>query len=87
MNPFEMVVLIVAICVIGGVLRAKYSRGGEREGADTGYSDLRTDQLREEVRLLKERVATLERIATDGSSTLDREIEALRQKKAERLDR
>jgi hypothetical protein len=43
-------------------------------------NDAENDRLREELRALKERVAVLERIATenDRGLTLDREIEALR---------
>ncbi|ABQ69294.1 hypothetical protein GG804_17270 [Sphingomonas histidinilytica] len=81
MNPFEMVVLIVAITAIASVMRAKYGvvrrgKGEEFVRPDTGEND----RLREELRALKERVAVLERIATenDRGLSLDREIEALR---------
>lgn len=43
-----------------------------------GVDDAENQQLREEVRALKDRIAVLERIATDSSTHLDREIEALR---------
>ena len=78
---FTMVVLIVLISAIASVYRAKYGviRRGKGEDfirPDTGESD----RLREELRTLKERVAVLERIATenDRGLSLDREIEALR---------
>lgn len=81
MNPFEMVVLIVAITAIASIYRAKYGvvrrgKGEEIVRPDNGEND----RLREELRALKERVAVLERIATDNDRgmTLDREIEALR---------
>jgi len=81
MNPFEMVVLIVAITAIASVVRAKYGvvrrgRGDDFVRPDNGENE----RLREELRALKERVAVLERIATDNDRglTLDREIEALR---------
>jgi len=81
MNPFEMVVLIVAITAIASVVRAKYGvvrrgRGEDFVRPDNGENE----RLREELRALKERVAVLERIATDNDRglTLDREIEALR---------
>lgn len=81
MNPFEMVVLIVAITAIASIYRAKYGvvrrgKGEEYVRPDNGEND----RLREELRALKERVAVLERIATenDRGMTLDREIEALR---------
>jgi len=81
MNTFEMVVLIVAITAIASVVRAKYGvvrrgRGEDFVRPDNGENE----RLREELRALKERVAVLERIATDNDRglTLDREIEALR---------
>lgn len=77
MNPFEMVVLIVAIVMIAGVLRARYKSVEQGSAAQPDPDAIR---LREEVRQLKERVATLERIATDSSSSLHREIEALRER-------
>lgn len=88
MGPFEMVVAIVAIGALSSVLRAKYGHKNRGRGeAETGLSGRDAELLRAELRTLKERVATLERIATDGSSNLDREIEALRSKETERLDR
>jgi hypothetical protein len=83
MNPFEMVVAIVAIVSIAGVLRARYGhtrdfRGRDRHGELAARPDPEALALKEEIRQLKARVATLERIATDTSNSLDREIEALR---------
>jgi hypothetical protein len=84
MNPFEMVVLIVAITAIASIFRAKYGvphRRKNRDGRDAYVvNDAENDRLREEVRALKDRVAVLERIATenDRGLQLDREIEALR---------
>jgi hypothetical protein len=83
-DPFLMVVMIVLIVTIGRVLQTKF--GGRRHGppgsviADDGESR----RLREEVRGLKDRVATLERLITDerGSRELEREIEALRSRDA-----
>jgi len=81
MNPFEMVVLIVAITAVAGILRAKYGVVRNRHGDEMPIRDPDADRLREEVRTLKERVAVLERIATDANSRgsqLEREIDALR---------
>jgi uncharacterized protein YlxW (UPF0749 family) len=80
MNPFEMVVLIVAITAVASVLRAKYGviRRGKGEEFRNPNADAENQRLREELRAIKERVATLERIATDDSTALDREIERLR---------
>jgi len=82
MNPFEMVVLIVAIVMIARVFKAR-SRTGDpammtRQRADAEE----TRQLRAEVNVLKERVAVLERIATDKGSLLEQEIEQLRDRSA-----
>ena len=86
MNPFEMVVLIVAIMAVAGVMRARY--GAPRTGRfmrrhrawqdENQAEDPEKEMLRDEVKELKERVAVLERIATDSSSSLEREIEQLR---------
>ncbi|WP_156678421.1 hypothetical protein [Sphingomonas profundi] len=81
MNPFEMVVLIVAISAVASIFRAKYGIRRHRGRDQTmPMADPDTDRMREELRALKERVAVLERIATDGegSASLERQIEALR---------
>jgi hypothetical protein len=78
---FTMIVLIVAISAITRIYLAKHGvvrrgRGEDLVRPDNGENE----RLREELRSLKERVAVLERIATenDRGITLDREIEALR---------
>ena len=85
MNPFEMTVLIVAIVAVASVFKAKYGvvrtgRGEQYVGhlRDDPAAKAEAEAVRKEIRALKERVATLERIATDSASTLDREIEQLR---------
>lgn len=78
MNPFEMVVLIVAITAIASIFRAKYRVGKDARGNDVALNDPNSDRLRDEVKQLKERIAVLERLATDNTSSLDREIEKLR---------
>ncbi len=83
MNPFEMVLGIVLITAVASVLRARYGivRGhkGERFVGRPDQSNPEAERLREEVKQLKERVAVLERLATDGTNALDREFEKLRQ--------
>jgi hypothetical protein len=93
-----MVVLIVAIVMVARVIRTRGGgfnglggfgsydprnrfRGAARE--DQG-EDAENRRLREEVRALKDRIAVLERIATDSSTHLDREIEALRDRPTSR---
>lgn len=82
MNPFEMVLGIVIVVTIGRVLSARFGyRHRRRGGADAAVADdAETRRLRDEVRTLKERIAVLERLATDeaGPRALEREIEALR---------
>jgi hypothetical protein len=83
MNPFEMVIGIVLIVTVGSIIRAKLGVGrhrGERFAGRHGSQDnAEADRLRDEVRQLKERVAVLERLATDSSTALDREFEKLKQ--------
>jgi uncharacterized protein YlxW (UPF0749 family) len=76
MNPFEMVVLIVAIVMIAGVFKARHSHRLHRE-ADPAER-LENDRLREEVAELKERIKVLERITVDKENSLARQIEELR---------
>ncbi|MEJ7932778.1 hypothetical protein WG907_00720 [Sphingobium sp. AN558] len=80
MNPFEMVVAIVAITAIASVVRAKYGVVRRHKGEDilARAPDPEAERLRAEVKALKDRVAVLERLATDGSTALEREFEKLR---------
>lgn len=89
MNPFEMVVMIVAIGAVANIVRAKNGLPmgkfwGGRRGREQNFAattdDSETVRLREEVKDLKERLHVLERIATDNNRAvdLDREIERLR---------
>ena len=81
-NPFSMVVAIVLIVSIAGVLRARFkAQHGiyeDESGKSHRLADPDAARLREEVKALKERVAVLERIATDKTNRLESEIEALR---------
>ncbi|MGF7147383.1 Tfp pilus assembly protein PilO [Sphingomonas zeicaulis] len=76
-NPFSMVVAIVLIVSIAGVMRAKYK--AERQETER-TPDPEAHRLRDEIKALKERVAVLERLATDSTSALDREFEMLRKR-------
>ncbi len=82
MNPFEMVVLIVAIVMVTSVLRARYGyhrRRGGGDGEDVSPQErAETMRLRDEVKQLKERIHVLERIAVEKEDTLSRQIEELR---------
>jgi len=78
MNPFEMVVLIVAIVMIAGVFRSRHHSSRRRNRDDEAVEPAETLRLREEVKMLKERLHVLERITTEKESSLSREIEELR---------
>jgi hypothetical protein len=85
MNPFEMVVAIVIVSAIASVLRAKYgvTRKHRRDRFAQNIAqqpDPDAERMREEIKVLKERIAVLERITTETNSavSLDREIEKLR---------
>lgn len=86
MNQFQMGLLvgILLIIAIGSIIRARgghtlrrNSKPGRTYGAEPA-DDAEKQRLREEVQALKERVAVLERIATDSGSNLAQEIERLR---------
>jgi cation transport ATPase len=82
MNPFEMVVMIVLIVTIGRVFGARIGRRRDKAQGFMGMmqDDPENVRQREEIKALKERIAVLERLATDNNSAiaLDREIEKLR---------
>ncbi|EZP72089.1 putative uncharacterized protein precursor [Sphingomonas paucimobilis] len=82
MNPFEMVVAIVAIAAVASVVRAKYGIVRRHRGEELVQRgpDPEADRLRAEVKALKERVAVLERLATDSGSALEREFDKLRER-------
>ncbi|HEY0414393.1 MAG TPA: hypothetical protein VGD66_14755 [Allosphingosinicella sp.] len=74
MNQFEFVIAIVAVVMIASIFKARYRFQAGR----TPQQDGEAERLRDEVKILRDRVAVLERIATDKESTLEREIERLR---------
>jgi hypothetical protein len=80
MNPFEMVVAIIAIVGIVQVAKAKMGVVRRDKGEDFIHrgQDPEAERLRAEVKALKDRVAVLERLATDSNSALEREFEKLR---------
>jgi hypothetical protein len=87
MNPFEMVAVIVVVVTIGKVLQARFGVVRDKHGNNFSlrHSDSATEaenrRLREELTAMKDRLAVLERLATDDNDSgarLDREIEKLR---------
>jgi hypothetical protein len=82
-NPFMMVVLIVLIVTVAGLVRAKLGIrrdkwGNEHPLRDDSETGAETARLRDEVKALKERLAVIERITVEKESSLEREIERLR---------
>jgi len=79
-----MVVLIVAIVMVAGIIRAKYgySRHGRsdrhRDGGIAAEEHAENKRLREEVGELNERLKVLERITVEKENSLSREIDSLR---------
>ena len=82
MGPFEMVVAIVLIVTIAGVIRAKHNAKlgivEDEDGNQRRIVDPDAGRMQDEIKQLKERIAVLERIATDKGNRLEQEIEALR---------
>lgn len=84
MNPFEMVVAIIFLVTVGQIIKAriqaKHGIVEDHKGRQRVMRDPDADRLRDEVTALKERIAVLERLATENNSalSLDREIERLR---------
>lgn len=80
MNPFEFVLVLLAMIFVFGIVRhkmgipARSMRQMRGEPEDTQE----TLRLREEVKALKERLQVLERITVEKEDTLSREIENLR---------
>jgi type II secretory pathway pseudopilin PulG len=81
MNPFEMVVLIILISAVAGTLSSYLKRRDRAVQADTDALVRDNDRMAAEMKELKGRIATLERIATDAPTRLTAEIEALRDQK------
>ena len=89
MNPFEMVICIVLIVTIGKILSARMGvnpRVSKRDikrrrlnlmADDDGVSAAEADRMKAEITRLNERLAVLERIATDPAKRLSDEIESL----------
>ena len=78
-----MVIMIVMIVMIASVLRAWLTGGRSRrrnaEDGDAVVQDsVENARLRDEVRQLKERIQVLERITVEKENSLERQIEALR---------
>ena len=92
MNQFEFILGIILIVSIVGIIKTvvrhrlgipqSEGREGRRSRRDYGLmapqESPETARLRDEVKILKDRIQTLERIAVDKENSLSREIENLR---------
>ena len=78
MNPFEFVLALVFMVGIFGVLRARAGGRGRRQNDEGESESAETMRLREEVKMLQERLKVLERITVEKENSLSREIEELR---------
>jgi uncharacterized protein YlxW (UPF0749 family) len=81
MNPFEFVLVLLAMMFLFTIVRHKMgipvrSMKEMREGVS---SDAENERLRSQVKQLQERLKVLERIVTDRGATTAEQIEALRE--------
>ncbi len=85
MNLWEFLAILVMVGAIASVLKARYGVVEDKDGNDVFVgrnADPEKAQLEADVKALKERIAVLERLATDDQRAieLDREIARLRDK-------
>lgn len=86
MNPFEMVVAIIAIVTVGRVLRARYGDTPDKSlramkrlvGKSDVDAEAENSRLNAEIARLNERIRVLERLATDPAKRLSDEIDSLK---------
>jgi hypothetical protein len=70
--------LMVGMVMTFSIIRAKLGIRKDAHGNHYVEDRLETKALRDEISRLRERVQTLEAIATDNAASLDRQIERLR---------
>ncbi|CAN5306401.1 hypothetical protein BH09PSE3_BH09PSE3_09030 [soil metagenome] len=81
MNLWEMIVVVVVIGAFVKMYMARHGLVEDNQGNTISVrKDPDADRLRDEVKMLKDRIAVLERLATDNNRAvdLDREIDRLR---------
>lgn len=76
MKLFEMLVLVAAIVAIAWMFRPRRREAAPHANGEAAAAE--NMRLKEEMKALKERVAVLERIATDRGNLLEQEIERLK---------
>ena len=75
MNQFEMAAFIALVVVIGKILTQMFRN--RQRGGPTPADASENARLKSEIQQLKDRIATLERIAVDKRHRLADEIDAL----------
>ena len=79
MGFWDFVFGVVLVSAVVSVIRMKLGYRRNRHGEDVPVQEKgETRRLREEVASLKERLAVLERITVEKESSLERQIEQLR---------
>jgi hypothetical protein len=74
-NLYEFILGIILVMTVAGLVKTSLKPGRRGPAAE---ADPEADRLRDEVHTLKERLAVLERITVEKESSLEREIEKLR---------
>ena len=72
MNPFEMVVIIVALGILGGVVKQYFDSRGNME-----ESSKARQRMENHIDALEERIRVLERIVTDNDYDLKQQFRDL----------
>jgi hypothetical protein len=79
MNPFEMVIAIVALAMITGIIiKSMELRAKKPDGA----TEFENRQLRQQLADVQQRMKVLERIVTDRGVETAAQIEALRDRES-----
>ena len=78
MNEYEMIVMVVFIIAVAAIIIAAIARGARSGDAPSRSLVDDNRRLEGEVGTLQDRVAVLERIATDKNHRLEHEFERLR---------
>ena len=73
-----IVAIIASTCLIIAMMHFRQEGRKSRGGGDDGQLERENERLRRNVERLEERLAVLERIATDPAERTAREIEKLR---------
>ena len=76
MNPFELIIAVVALAMITGIVIRSMEL---RHKAPDPKSDFEKELLRKQVTEMQQRIKVLERIVTDGGIQTAAHIEALRE--------